>query len=241
MDRHDSAGKKLSDHGIHFVGSGVSGGEEGARFGPSLMPGGSIDAWNQIKDIWLSISAKVDSSSGKPLGGAEPGKPVEGGVPCAAYIGTDGSGHYVKMVHNGIEYADMQMICEAYPCSSLGGLSANQIGEIFKSWDEGILDSFLIEITGTSFVSKILVAETPLWKWSWTQQDKKEPENGLRLMLLIWAYHSYRSGSRFARCLKARSRRKEPTHRNSCRGTYPITGLLCRSLCRINKRRVVLL
>ena len=147
--------RKLADLGIHFVGSGVSGGEEGARFGPSLMPGGSSEAWNQIKDIWLSISAKVNASTGKPLSGAKPGKPVEGGVPCAAYIGADGSGHYVKMVHNGIEYADMQMICEAYHMlSSVGKLSANQIGEIFKSWNEGILDSFLIEITGDILCQK---------------------------------------------------------------------------------------
>jgi 6-phosphogluconate dehydrogenase len=105
--------KLLHEHNIYFIGSGVSGGEEGARFGPSLMAGGSSDAWAQIKDTWLSISAKVDSASGKPIEGGSPGNPVMGGVPCAAYIGENGSGHYVKMVHNGIEYGDMQMILDA--------------------------------------------------------------------------------------------------------------------------------
>ena len=233
--------RKLSDHGIHFVGSGVSGGEEGARFGPSLMPGGSIDAWNQIKDIWLSISAKVDSSSGKPLGGAEPGKPVEGGVPCAAYIGTDGSGHYVKMVHNGIEYADMQMICEAYHMlSSLGGLSANQIGEIFKSWDEGILDSFLIEITGDILCQQDPRSGNPCGSGP-DAAGQKGTGKWTSVNALIWRTRSYRSGSRFCEMPKRGQGGKSPRIRNSCRGTYPITGLLCRSLCRINKRRVVLL
>ena len=90
------------------------------------------EAWEEIKDIWYAISAKVDPSNGKPLEGAEPGKPVTGGVPCTSYIGTDGSGHYVKMVHNGIEYGDMQMICEAYHIlSEIGGLEPYAIGEIF--------------------------------------------------------------------------------------------------------------
>lgn len=141
--------KRLKDNNLHFVGSGVSGGEEGARFGPSLMPGCSQEAWGQIKDIWMSISAKVDSESGKPLEGAEPGKPISGGVPCTAYIGTDGSGHYVKMVHNGIEYGDMQMICEAFHLmTEVTKLSADAIGDIFTTWNEGELDSFLVEITG---------------------------------------------------------------------------------------------
>ena len=140
--------KRLNEKGFLFVGSGVSGGEEGARFGPSLMPGCTEEAWEEIKDIWYAISAKVDPSNGKPLEGAEPGKPVTGGVPCTSYIGTDGSGHYVKMVHNGIEYGDMQMICEAYHIlSEIGGLEPYAIGEIFEKWNQGILDSFLVEIT----------------------------------------------------------------------------------------------
>lgn len=141
--------KKLNEKDIYFVGSGVSGGEEGARFGPSLMPGGSKKAWSLIEPIWLAISAKVHPDTGKPLEGASPGNPIEGGVPCSAYIGDDGAGHYVKMVHNGIEYGDMQMICEAYHLmTEIAKLHPTEIGKIFNSWNEGELDSFLIEITG---------------------------------------------------------------------------------------------
>jgi len=140
---------------ICFVGSGVSGGEEGARFGPSLMAGGSPFAWEQIKDAWLAISAKVDASNGKPIDGASPGNPVSGGIPCAAYIGENGAGHYVKMVHNGIEYGDMQMICEAYHLmSNILGMSAHEIGETFSDWNEGELDSFLMQITADALQQK---------------------------------------------------------------------------------------
>ena len=140
--------KELNEKGYRFIGSGVSGGEEGARFGPSLMPGGREDAWKELEPIWRAIAAKVDPHSGKPLEGAEAGKPVEGGVPCAAYIGPDGAGHYVKMVHNGIEYGDMQMICEAYDLMrNLLGLSPVEMGDIFSDWNTGVLDSFLIQIT----------------------------------------------------------------------------------------------
>lgn len=140
--------KALSAKGLRFIGSGVSGGEEGARFGPSLMPGGSQAAWEHLKPIWTAIAAKVDPDTGKPLEGAEPGKPVEGGFSCTAYIGPDGAGHYVKMVHNGIEYGDMQMICEAYDLmQNVLGLSPAQMGDIFAEWNKGVLDSFLIEIT----------------------------------------------------------------------------------------------
>ena len=140
--------KALKEQGILFVGSGVSGGEEGARFGPSLMPGGSKEAWSEISDIWLAISAKVDPVNGKPITGAEPGQPIVDGEPCAAYIGENGAGHYVKMVHNGIEYGDMQMICEAFHIlRDVGKLDIREIGKVFKTWNEGLLDSFLIEIT----------------------------------------------------------------------------------------------
>ena len=140
--------KALKEQGILFVGSGVSGGEEGARFGPSLMPGGSQEAWSEISDIWLAISAKVDPVNGKPITGAEPGQPIVEGEPCAAYIGENGAGHYVKMVHNGIEYGDMQMICEAFHIlRDVGKLDIREIGKVFKTWNEGLLDSFLIEIT----------------------------------------------------------------------------------------------
>ena len=141
--------RRLREQNLHFVGSGVSGGEEGARFGPSLMPGCSQDAWEQIRDVWTSISAKVDSDTGKPIESASPGNPVTGGVPCTAYIGTDGSGHYVKMVHNGIEYGDMQMICESFHLMSvITKQPPLEIGRIFDRWNEGELDSFLVEITG---------------------------------------------------------------------------------------------
>jgi 6-phosphogluconate dehydrogenase len=140
--------KDLSDRGYRFIGSGVSGGEEGARFGPSLMPGGDFRAWEELQPIWSAIAAKVDAETGKPLDGAEPGKPVEGGVPCAAYIGPNGAGHYVKMVHNGIEYGDMQMICEAYDLMQrLLDMTPPEMGEVFSQWNQGPLDSFLIEIT----------------------------------------------------------------------------------------------
>jgi 6-phosphogluconate dehydrogenase len=140
--------KELTAQGLRFIGSGVSGGEEGARFGPSLMPGGSPEAWEHLEPIWKAIAAKVDPQNGKPLEGAAPGKPVEGGFSCTAYIGPDGAGHYVKMVHNGIEYGDMQMICEAYDLmQNVLGLSPAEMGEIFEDWNKGELDSFLIEIT----------------------------------------------------------------------------------------------
>ncbi|MEC8943073.1 MAG: NADP-dependent phosphogluconate dehydrogenase, partial [Verrucomicrobiota bacterium] len=140
--------KDLNEKGFRFVGSGVSGGEEGARFGPALMPGGKESAWQELKPIWQAIAAKVDEETGKPLEGAEAGKPIEGGVPCATYIGENGAGHYVKMVHNGIEYGDMQMICEAYNLmGNLLGITPGEMSAVFGDWNQGVLDSFLIEIT----------------------------------------------------------------------------------------------
>ena len=97
-----------------FFGSGISGGEIGARFGPSLMPGGNAESWKFLEPIWNAIAAKVDAATGRPIETATPGRPVMGGVPCSAYIGENGAGHYVKMIHNGIEYIDMQLIGEAY-------------------------------------------------------------------------------------------------------------------------------
>jgi 6-phosphogluconate dehydrogenase len=141
--------KDLKAKGLRFVGSGVSGGEEGARFGPSLMPGGDIESWKELEPIWKAVAAKVDAATGKPIEGAAPGKPVQGGVPCTTYIGPNGAGHYVKMVHNGIEYGDMQLICEAYNILRHGvGLSVDELHQVFTEWNEGDLDSFLIEITG---------------------------------------------------------------------------------------------
>ncbi|TLD03472.1 uncharacterized protein PgNI_11740 [Pyricularia grisea] len=122
--------KYLETKGLYFVGSGVSGGEEGARYGPSIMPGGSEAAWPHIKDIFQSISAKSD------------------GEACCEWVGDEGAGHYVKMVHNGIEYGDMQLICEAYDIMKRGlGMSNKEIGDVFTQWNKGVLDSFLIEIT----------------------------------------------------------------------------------------------
>ena len=138
----------LTARKFHFVGSGVSGGEEGARFGPSLMPGGSREAWKLIKPIWMAMAAKVDRKTGRPIEGAEPGKPVRGGVACTAHIGPDGAGHYVKMVHNGIEYGDMQLICESYLLmKQLLGMKPDEMSKVFGHWNRGDLDSFLIEIT----------------------------------------------------------------------------------------------
>jgi 6-phosphogluconate dehydrogenase len=131
-----------------FFGSGVSGGEIGARFGPSLMPGGDPQAWKHLEPIWNAIAAKVDPETGKPIETAVPGKPVESGVPCTAYIGENGAGHYVKMVHNGIEYIDMQLIGEAYfLIRNLLKLRPDELAEIFSQWNAGDLDSYLIQIT----------------------------------------------------------------------------------------------
>ncbi len=138
----DFAGK------VNFFGSGVSGGELGARFGPSLMPGGDKASWKHLQPIWKAIAAKVDAKTGVPLEGASAGRPVKGGVPCTDYVGENGAGHYVKMVHNGIEYGDMQLICEAYHLlSQLLGLSAGELAAIFTEWNKGDLNSYLIQIT----------------------------------------------------------------------------------------------
>jgi 6-phosphogluconate dehydrogenase len=154
--------KRLKAKNLRFIGSGVSGGEEGARFGPSLMPGGTVEAWKELEPIWKAIAAKVDPKTGKPLEGAAPGKPIVGGFSCTAYIGADGAGHYVKMVHNGIEYGDMQMICEAYDIlQRLPGLSPSAIGDIFAQWDIGVLDSFLIEISADVLRQKDPVTGKP--------------------------------------------------------------------------------
>jgi 6-phosphogluconate dehydrogenase len=130
--------KDLAAKGILFVGTGVSGGEEGARFGPSIMPGGNPEAWPHVKAIFQSIAAKV-----------------EDGTPCCDWVGEDGAGHYVKMVHNGIEYGDIQLICEAYQqLKDALGLSADELHQVFTEWNQGELDSYLIEISATIFGKK---------------------------------------------------------------------------------------
>lgn len=155
--------KALSEKGLHFVGSGVSGGEEGARFGPALMPGGNKEIFKKhLEPIWNAVAAKVDAKTGKPLTGAAPGKPIVGGVPCSTYIGENGAGHYVKMVHNGIEYGDMQMICEAYALmQGLLKMKAPEMGAVFSEWNEGMLGSFLIEITADILKQKDPVTKKP--------------------------------------------------------------------------------
>lgn len=172
--------KTLADKGILFCGSGVSGGELGARFGPSLMPGGNPAAWEILKPIWTAIAAKVDPATGKPIEGAAPGKPVSAGVPCTAYIGPGGAGHYVKMVHNGIEYGDMQLICEAYHfMRDALALPTERMAATFAEWNKGDLDSFLIEITadilrqkdpatGKPFVDVVLDAAGQKGTGKWT-------------------------------------------------------------------------
>ncbi|MCH9021748.1 MAG: decarboxylating NADP(+)-dependent phosphogluconate dehydrogenase [Planctomycetes bacterium] len=122
---------ELREKGFHFIGTGVSGGEEGALKGPSIMPGGSPEAWGAVKPIFQKIAAQTDD-----------------GDPCCDWVGQDGAGHFVKMVHNGIEYGDMQMICESYHLMKEGlGLSNPQMHEVFAEWNRGVLDSYLIEIT----------------------------------------------------------------------------------------------
>ncbi len=123
--------KLVESKGLYYIGTGVSGGEEGARIGPSIMPGGSPEAWPWVQPIFQAVSAKVD-----------------GGSPCCEWVGENGAGHFVKMVHNGIEYGDMQLICEAYQLMNEGvGLDHDRMHQIFAEWNEGELDSYLIEIT----------------------------------------------------------------------------------------------
>ncbi|MBU3154161.1 NADP-dependent phosphogluconate dehydrogenase [Clostridium estertheticum] len=128
---------KLEELGFKFIGTGVSGGEEGALKGPAIMPGGELDAYKIVEPIFTAISAKVD------------------GEPCSTYIGTNGAGHYVKMVHNGIEYGDMQLICEAYALlKGVAGLTNDEIHDVFEQWNKGELNSYLIEITSDIFAQK---------------------------------------------------------------------------------------
>lgn len=157
--------KELEAHGIRFIGTGVSGGEEGALKGPAIMPGGQKDAYQLVEPILTAISAKVN------------------GDPCCTYIGPDGAGHYVKMVHNGIEYGDMQLICEAYHLlKDVLGVSTQDLHQIFAEWNKGELDSYLIEITtdiftktdpdtGKPMVDVILDSAGQKGTGKWTSQD----------------------------------------------------------------------
>ncbi|MBD3633478.1 MAG: decarboxylating NADP(+)-dependent phosphogluconate dehydrogenase [Methylophaga sp.] len=178
---------ELHKKGILFIGSGVSGGEEGARHGPSLMPGGNNAAWPHIKPIFQAIAAQVD------------------GEPCCDWVGNDGAGHYVKMVHNGIEYGDMQLICEAYQMMREGlGISGDEIQQVFAEWNEGVLDSYLIEITrdilavkdddGELLIDKILDTAGQKGTGKWTGMNALDL--GIPLTLIGEAV--------FSRCLSAR-------------------------------------
>ncbi|WP_285778829.1 NADP-dependent phosphogluconate dehydrogenase [Microtetraspora sp. NBRC 13810] len=166
----------LRERGLHFVGTGISGGEEGALNGPSIMPGGSVESYQALGPLLESISAHVD------------------GAPCCTHIGPDGAGHFVKMVHNGIEYADMQLIAEAYDLLRQGaGLTPAEIAEVFKTWNDGRLSSYLIEITadllahtdaktGEPFVDVILDQAEQKGTGRWTVQialDLGTPVTGI--------------------------------------------------------------
>ena len=179
--------KDLAAKGILFIGTGVSGGEEGARFGPSIMPGGNPAAWPHVKEIFQAISAKV-----------------EDGTPCCDWVGENGAGHYVKMVHNGIEYGDMQLICEAYDLLQRGlGLTADELAEVFTEWNKGELDSYLIEISshifakkdedGTPLVDKILDTAGQKGTGKWTVFSSLDLGQPVTLI----------GESVFARCLSA--------------------------------------
>ncbi|MEP6716209.1 MAG: decarboxylating NADP(+)-dependent phosphogluconate dehydrogenase [Terriglobia bacterium] len=179
--------KDLAAKGILFVGTGVSGGEEGARHGPSIMPGGNPAAWPHVKEIFQSIAAKV-----------------EDGTPCCDWVGEDGAGHYVKMVHNGIEYGDMQLICEAYQLLKDGlGVNAGELHDIFAEWNKGELDSYLIEISaeiftkkdedGQPMIDKILDAAGQKGTGKWTCNSALD--NGMPVTLIGEAV--------FARCLSS--------------------------------------
>jgi 6-phosphogluconate dehydrogenase len=179
--------KALAGKGILFVGTGVSGGEDGARHGPSIMPGGNPAAWPDVKPIFQAIAAKV-----------------EDGTPCCDWVGEDGAGHYVKMVHNGIEYGDMQLICEAYDLLKHGlGLTADELHEVFADWNTGELDSYLIEISrdifakkdedGTPLVDKILDTAGQKGTGKWTVISALDTGQPVTLI----------GESVFARCLSA--------------------------------------
>jgi 6-phosphogluconate dehydrogenase len=179
--------KYLESKGMLFIGTGVSGGEEGALHGPSIMPGGSPAAWPAVKTIFQSIAAKV-----------------EDGTPCCDWVGDNGAGHFVKMVHNGIEYGDMQLICESYQImKELLGMSADEMHQVFKTWNEGDLDSYLIEITrdilafkdedGAPLVDKILDTAGQKGTGKWTSVSSLD--FGIPLTLISEAV--------FARCLSA--------------------------------------
>jgi len=173
--------KYVESRGLLYVGTGVSGGEEGARHGPSIMPGGSPAAWPHVKEIFQAVAAKVD------------------GAPCCDWVGEGGAGHYVKMVHNGIEYGDMQLIGEAYNLLKTGlGLTAPEMHDVFAEWNQGALDSYLIEITrdilafkdtdGAPLVDKILDTAGQKGTGKWTVVNSQDL--GIPITLIAEAVYS---------------------------------------------------
>jgi len=186
--------KYLESKGLLFIGTGVSGGEEGARYGPSMMPGGSVAAWPLVKDIFQAICARTPE-----------------GEPCCEWMGEDGAGHYVKMTHNGIEYGDMQLICEAYQLMKEGLKMSNQeMHDVFDEWNKGELDSYLIEITrdilaykdenGEYVVDKILDTAGQKGTGKWTSESSLDL--GVPVTLIGEAV--------YARCLSAMKDERVP-------------------------------
>jgi len=183
----------VESKGLLFIGTGVSGGEEGALKGPSIMPGGSPDAWPHVKPVFQAIAAKV-----------------EGEIPCCDWVGSDGAGHFIKMVHNGIEYGDMQLICEAYFLMKEHlDMGTDEIHEVFKKWNTGVLESYLIEITrdifgymdddGNPLVEKILDTAGQKGTGKWTSVTSLD--EGVPLTLISEAV--------YARCLSAMKTERE--------------------------------
>ena len=200
----ESRCEELARKQIHYIGMGISGGEEGARHGPSLMPGGHIEAWPEVQEIFQSISAKVDKT------------------PCCDWMGTGGAGHYVKMVHNGIEYGDMQLICEASQLLRFGlGLPTSAVAQVFEDWRNSVLDSYLIDITadilkfndtdGLPLVDKILDTAGQKGTGKWTAINALE--FGIPLTLIGEAV--------FSRFLSSMKQLREKAHQ-LLRGTEKI-------------------
>jgi 6-phosphogluconate dehydrogenase len=198
----------LREQGIHFIGTGVSGGEEGARFGPSIMPGGSPEAWQAVKPIFQGISAKTDA-----------------GEPCCDWVGNDGAGHFVKMVHNGIEYGDMQLITEAYQFMKDGlGMTHDEMQAVFADWNKTELDSYLVEITadilgykdedGAALVEKILDTAGQKGTGKWTGINALDM--GIPLTLITEAV--------FARCLSSLKDQRVEAEQLFRKSVTPVAG-----------------
>lgn len=239
----------LESKGLLYIGTGVSGGEAGARHGPSMMPGGSPAAWPYVKEIFQAVCAKVEeeirplsklAASNEEQGAAELfASAVESkktSIPCCDWVGEEGAGHYVKMVHNGIEYGDMQLIGEAFHLLKVGlGLSEKEMYEIFSTWNEGVLDSYLIEITrdilamddedGRPLVSKILDAAGQKGTGKWTVTNSLDL--GMPITLIAEAV--------FARCVSSMKEERVAASKK-LKGPKP----LIRKAKNVNKRQLLI-